>query len=75
LAFTFPGNQRISSGWVATWSQPAGSANVTATNASHNGLIPAGQSITDLGFSATYTGTNARPTAFTVNGQSCTVAQ
>jgi endoglucanase len=74
LAFTFPGNQRISNGWVANWTQAAGSANVTATNASHNGLIPAGQSVTGIGFNATYTGTNARPTAFSVNGTACAVA-
>jgi endoglucanase len=74
LGFTFPGNQRITNGWNATWTQAAGSANVTATPAGHNGLIPAGQSVTDLGFNASYTGTNGRPTAFTVNGRSCTVA-
>jgi hypothetical protein len=74
LAFTFPGNQRINSGWVATWTQAAGSANVTATAADHNRVIAAGQSVTDLGFNASYTGTNARPTAFSVNGQACSVA-
>jgi len=74
LAFTFPGNQRISNGWVANWTQAAGSANVSATNASHNGAIPAGQSVTGIGFNASYTGANAAPSAFSVNGQSCSVA-
>jgi endoglucanase len=74
LAFTFPGNQRITNGWSATWTQGPGSANVTATNASHNGLIAAGQSVTGLGFNASYTGANPPPTAFKVNGQSCGAA-
>lgn len=74
LGFTFPGNQRITNGWNATWTQAVGSATVTATPASQNGLIAAGQSVTGLGFNAGYTGTNARPTAFTVNGTSCAVA-
>jgi endoglucanase len=74
LAFTFPGNQRITNGWNATWTQPAGSANVTATNADHNRVIGAGSSATGLGFNAGYTGTNARPAAFAVNGQTCAIA-
>jgi endoglucanase len=74
LAFTFPGNQRISNGWSANWTQASGSANVTATNADHNRLIAAGQSVTGLGFNAAYTGSNARPSAFTVNGQTCSTA-
>jgi endoglucanase len=74
LAFTFPGNQRISNGWVANWTQAAGSPNVSATNASHNGAIPAGGSVTGIGFNASYTGANAAPSAFSVNGQSCSVA-
>jgi endoglucanase len=74
LAFTFPGSQRISNGWVANWVQATGSANVTATNLDHNRVIAAGQSVTGLGFNASYTGTNTRPTAFTVNGQACTAA-
>ena len=71
LAFTFPGNQRIASGWAATWTQAAGSGNVTATPADHNRVIGAGQSVTGLGFTASYTGANASPPTFTVNGQTC----
>ncbi|HEX6358328.1 cellulase family glycosylhydrolase [Actinophytocola sp.] len=74
LAFTFAGNQRITNGWSATWTQAPGSTNVTATPADHNRVIGAGQSITGLGFNAGYSGSNARPAAFTVNGQTCTVA-
>jgi endoglucanase len=74
LSFTFAGNQRITNGWSANWSQPSGSATVTATNADHNRVIAAGSSVTGLGFNANYSGTNARPTAFSVNGKACTVA-
>jgi endoglucanase len=72
LAFTFAGNQRVTNGWSATWTQSG--TQVTATNADHNRVIAAGQSVTGLGFNATYSGTNARPSAFTVNGKACTSA-
>ncbi len=74
LAFSFAGNQRITNGWVANWTQAPGSANVTATNVDHNRTIPAGGSVRDMGFQATYSGTNARPANFTLNGSPCTVA-
>lgn len=74
LAFTFAGNQRITNGWNATWTQAPGSANVTATNVDYNRTIPAGGSVQDLGFQAGYTGTNARPGNFTLNGVACSVA-
>jgi hypothetical protein len=69
VGFAFPGNQHISSGWSANWTQSA--ANVTATNMSWNGSIPTNGSTT-IGFQATYSGTNAPPTAFSVNGTACT---
>ncbi|MFF4345306.1 cellulose binding domain-containing protein [Kitasatospora sp. NPDC001540] len=65
LAFAFPGNQRVTSGWGGTWSQSG--SNVTASDAGWNGTLAPGQSVT-VGFSGTYTGTNSPPTAFTVNG-------
>jgi len=74
LAFSFAGNQRLSNGWAATWTQAAGSANVTAVNLDFNRTIPAGGSVRDLGFQAAYSGTNARPANFTVNGSACAVA-
>jgi endoglucanase len=74
LAFTFPGNQRISNGWNATWTQAPGSAAVTASNVDFNRTIPAGGSVRDLGFQASYTGANARPASFTLNGAACTVS-
>ncbi|GAA0555218.1 hypothetical protein GCM10010172_42350 [Paractinoplanes ferrugineus] len=69
LGFTFPGNQKISQGWSANWVQTG--ATVAATNVSWNGAVPAGGSIS-AGFQATYSGSNGAPTAYTVNGMTCT---
>jgi endoglucanase len=70
LRFTFPGNQQVSQGWSATWAQSA--AVVTATNLSYNGALAVGASV-GIGFNATFTGTNTKPTSFTVNGATCTL--
>ncbi|RQX03272.1 extracellular catalytic domain type 1 short-chain-length polyhydroxyalkanoate depolymerase [Micromonospora inaquosa] len=71
LVFTLPGGQTITSGWNATYSPNSGQ--VTARNVAYNGGIPANGSVT-IGFQATHTGNNARPSSFTLNGASCTVA-
>lgn len=71
LQFTFPGNQQLTEGWSATWSQSG--ANVTATNLSYNGTLAPGAS-TGIGFNGAYSGSNQRPSTFTVNGTACTVA-
>lgn len=71
LGFGFPGNQRVGQGWSATWAQSG--ANVTATNASFNGTIAPGAS-TQIGFNGTYSGSNPRPTAFTLNNTACAAA-
>lgn len=55
----------------ATYSPSSGQ--VTARNVGYNGGIPANGSVT-IGFQATHTGNNARPSSFTLNGASCTVA-
>jgi chitodextrinase len=71
LAFAFPNNQTIQpTGWHATWTQTG--ANVTATNLSWNSTIAANASI-GVGFNLNHNGTNNEPTAFTLNGQACTV--
>ncbi|MFE2616488.1 PHB depolymerase family esterase [Micromonospora chalcea] len=70
LAFTLPGGQTITSGWNASYSPSSGQ--VTARNVSYNAAIPAGGSTT-IGFQATHTGNTARPSSFTLNGQSCTL--
>ena len=69
LAFSFAGNQRVTGGWQATWNQTG--QNVTATNASYNGPISTGGTV-EVGFQGTYTGTNAAPAGFTLNGTACT---
>ena len=69
LAFTFPGDQKITSSWNTGTESQSGEA-VTMTNASYNGSIPAGDS-TSIGFQGTWTNSDAVPTSFTVNGASC----
>jgi endoglucanase len=72
LVFSFVNGERIQNGWPVTFSQPAGSAQVTATsNAAWNGNIPNGGSIT-IGFNASFTTTNGPPTSFRLNGTACT---
>ncbi|MFF8381875.1 glycoside hydrolase family 9 protein [Streptomyces sp. NPDC015661] len=68
LGWTFAGDQRISGAWNATVSQ-SGSA-VTARDAGWNGTLAPGGSA-DFGFQATYSGANAAPTRFTLNGGVC----
>lgn len=68
LTFTFPGAQRVTHGWNATWTQSG--VNVTATSMSWNGNLTTGAS-TDIGFNGSYTGTNSPPTEFRLNGQLC----
>ena len=69
LAFTWPGNQHITQGWSATWSQ-AGSQ-VTATNLSWDASIAPSATVT-IGFNASYSGSDPRPAGFTLNGAACT---
>lgn len=68
LRFTFPGNQRITQGWSANWTQSG--ANVTATNMSWNGNLARGQTA-DIGFNGSYSGTNDSPTNFSINNVPC----
>ncbi|MEV6249802.1 glycoside hydrolase family 9 protein [Streptomyces sp. NPDC051742] len=66
--WSFAGDQRISSAWNATASQ-SGNA-VTVRDSGWNGSLAPGGSA-EFGFQATYSGTNAVPTRFTVNGAVC----
>lgn len=68
LAWTFAGNQQVTSAWNADVVQSG--QNVTARNVGHNPSIPPGGS-QSFGFQGTYSGTNASPTAFTLNGAAC----
>lgn len=70
LSWEFTGGQRVVQSWNGTYTQKG--ATVTVRPASRRSRIPAGAR-TELGFGATLTGANPRPTAFTLNGVSCTV--
>jgi len=68
LAFTFAGDQKITQNFNGGFSQTGETA--TLTNASYNGSIPVGQSVT-VGFQGTWTNSNAAPTSFSLNGAAC----
>jgi len=68
LGFDFPGNQQISNAWNASVNQTG--AAVTASDSGWNGNIPVGGS-SSFGFQGSYSGSNAVPASFTVNGETC----
>ncbi|WP_091665322.1 glycoside hydrolase family 6 protein [Micromonospora auratinigra] len=69
LGFTFPlASQKVQQGWSAKWSQSG--QNVTATNESYNGTLGSGASTT-IGFNGAWSGSNPKPTSFTLNGTVC----
>ncbi|MFI5934144.1 cellulose binding domain-containing protein [Actinoplanes sp. NPDC051494] len=71
LGFTLPSGQTITSSWNATLS--GSSAAITARNVSYNGAIPAGGS-QSFGFQGNHSGSFTTPSAFTLNGTTCTRA-
>jgi xyloglucan-specific exo-beta-1,4-glucanase len=66
LKFTFPGTQQVTQLWNGVASQTG--SQVTVTNASWNGTIPANGGSVSLGFNGSWSGTNTAPTSFTLNG-------
>jgi endoglucanase len=66
LTFAFPGDQRITQGWNATWTQSG--PDVSAASLDWNRSLAAGAS-TGVGFNAS--GARAAPPAFSVNGTAC----
>lgn len=70
LSWDFPAGQQVTSGWSGEWSQSG--STVTVSNRGWNGDVPPGGSVR-VGFNASHTGSNPEPTAFTLNGRSCTV--
>jgi pectin methylesterase-like acyl-CoA thioesterase len=68
LTWTFPGNQQVTQGWNATFGQSG--AQVSATSMSYNGALGTGAS-TSIGFNGSYSGSNAVPTSFAINGVAC----
>ncbi|MER6282339.1 GH12 family glycosyl hydrolase domain-containing protein [Streptomyces sviceus] len=71
LAFTLPSGQRITNAWNAGVSPSSGS--VTATNVGHNASIAPGGQVS-FGFQGTYSGSFAKPAAFSLNGTACAAA-
>ena len=69
VAWTFPGDQKVTNGWNATLTQ-SGSA-VTATNMSYNATITPGSNA-QFGFQGTWTANDTSPATFTLNGTPCT---
>ena len=71
LAWTFPGNQQITNLWNGSHTQNG--ATVSVQNLSYNSMIPANGGTVNFGFNISYSGTNAAPTGFTLNGVPCRV--
>ncbi|MEU4236258.1 cellulase family glycosylhydrolase [Actinoplanes sp. NPDC026619] len=71
LTWAYANGQSVTQAWNATVTQ-SGTA-VTATNASYNGNIGNGSSVS-FGFNGAWTGSNAVPTSFALNGTNCTGA-
>ncbi|HEX2312608.1 MAG TPA: glycoside hydrolase family 15 protein [Thermomonospora sp.] len=67
LGFSFPGDQRVTGGHSANWTQTG--RDVTATDSGWNGTLTPG-SATQIGFQAD--GSPATPSEFTLNGRPCT---
>jgi cellulose 1,4-beta-cellobiosidase len=70
LTWTYANGQTITQLWNGNVTQSG--ANVTVTNLSYNGSIPAGGSYSAAGFNGTWNNvTNSVPTNFAVNGTTC----
>jgi hypothetical protein len=69
LVFTFGGDQKVTAGWNATWSQVG--QTVTGRDVGYNDIISPGGSVSP-GFNGTWTTSNPTPTVFTLNGVTCT---
>ena len=68
LGFAFPSGQKLAGGWNGTWTQSG--TQVAVTDAGWNRTIAPGGQVS-LGFNGAWSGTNAVPAAFTVNGVVC----
>ncbi|MFE1319753.1 cellulase family glycosylhydrolase [Kitasatospora phosalacinea] len=68
LGFSYAGTQSLSSGWNGSWTQSG--RDVTVAGLPWNAAVPTGGSVAPAA-TFSYSGTNAAPTAFTVNGVPC----
>ncbi|MBZ3905004.1 MULTISPECIES: glycoside hydrolase family 6 protein [Streptomyces] len=70
VKWSYAGNQQVTNGWNSRITQSGSS--VTAANETYNGTLATGGSVS-FGFQASYSGTNALPTSFTLDGVTCNV--
>ena len=68
LTYSYSGNQSLASGWNGNWSQSG--KTVTVTNAAYNGSL-ATNGTANPGAQFSYSGTNATPAGFALNGVQC----
>jgi GH43 family beta-xylosidase len=71
LAWTFPGNQTITNMWNGTFTQNG--PDLSVKDAGFNATIGANGGTASFGFNFNYSGTNGKPTSFTLNGTACQV--
>ena len=69
VKWSFANGQVISSLWGGNSTQSG--AAVTVTNPSYAPTIAANGGVADVGFTASWTGSNTAPTSFTLNGTTC----
>ena len=68
LAWTFPGDQKISQLWTATYTQTARRSSTTSPTTRRSQRR---HSVT-IGFTGTFTNSDTSPSSFSVNGSACT---
>src|SRR4051794_36089679 len=68
LGYAYAGNQTLSSGWNGSWTQSG--KNVTVSSLSWNAAVATNGTVTPAA-NFNYSGVNAAPTVFTVNGVVC----
>lgn len=69
LTLTFGGDQQLGTVWGATGSQNG--AVVTLRSLDYDATIAPGQTISGIGFTGTWTNSDATPTGFNINGTLC----
>ena len=69
VSWTYSGNQQVYTSWNGNYTQSG--QQVSISNASWDGNVAAGGMTPVLGWNANYSGSNANPTSFSVNGVLC----
>ena len=72
LGWSFGAGQQVTQLWSGSHTQSGGA--VTVTNLSYNSTIAANGGSVGFGFNGSWSGSNPEPTAFTLNGTSCSVS-